>query len=99
MRFSRRRAAWSLVAPAAVVSLTACGGGAILAGDVTVLISERTEAGMDALGGGRIEVAEITDVVVGWPAPATRPWSLVAAARPATPPHQCRTDVRCGLGL
>jgi hypothetical protein len=56
MRFSRRRAAWSLVAPAAVVSLAACGGGAILAGDVTVLVSERAEAGMDALGGGRLEV-------------------------------------------
>jgi hypothetical protein len=55
MRFFRRRAAQPFVASVAV-SLAACGGGAIVAGDVTVLISERPEAGMDALGGGRIEV-------------------------------------------
>jgi hypothetical protein len=55
MRFFRRRAAQLFVASVAV-SLAACGGGAIVAGDVTVLISERPEAGMDALGGGRIEV-------------------------------------------
>jgi len=52
MSFSWRRGAWSLVASAAVVSLAACGGRAIPAGDVTVLVSERTGYGMDALGGG-----------------------------------------------
>lgn len=32
------------------------GGRAISAGDVTVLVSEHSSAGMDALGGGRLEV-------------------------------------------
>lgn len=36
--------------------LSACEGQVISAGDVTVLVSERTGAGMEALGGGRIEV-------------------------------------------
>ena len=39
-----------------VLSLSACGGRAISAGDVTVLVSERADAGMDALGGGNLEV-------------------------------------------
>jgi hypothetical protein len=55
MRLCLRRAAWSVVASVAVF-LAACGGGAMVAGDVTILVSERAEAGMDALGGGRIEV-------------------------------------------
>lgn len=38
------------------LSLAACGGQAISAGDVTVLVSERADAGMDALGGGKLEV-------------------------------------------
>lgn len=71
MSFSLRRGAWSLVASAAVVSLAACGGRAIPAGDVTVLVSERTGHGMDARGGGRLEVVGgclgASGSVIVWP--------------------------------
>ncbi|SEK22219.1 hypothetical protein SAMN04515665_101145 [Blastococcus sp. DSM 46786] len=57
MNLSRRRTAQALVASGAVPLLVACGGGeAISAGGVTVLVSEQTGFGMDALGGGRLEV-------------------------------------------
>lgn len=60
--FHRPRALPAVVA--AVTTLTGCagqassagGGRVVSAGDVTVLVSERTGAGMQALGGGRLEV-------------------------------------------
>jgi hypothetical protein len=71
MSFSWRRAAWSLVASAVVVSLAACGGRAIRAGDVTVLVSERPSYGMEARGGGRLEVVGgclgASGSVIVWP--------------------------------
>lgn len=47
-----------LTALIAVLTLvmTGCGGQVISAGGATVLVSERTGSGMDALGGGRLEV-------------------------------------------
>ena len=39
-----------------LLPLTACGGQVVEAGGVTVLVSERADAGMDALGGGTLEV-------------------------------------------
>ncbi|WP_346619928.1 hypothetical protein [Blastococcus montanus] len=57
MDLSRHRTVRTLVASGAVPLLVACGGGeAVSAGDVTVLVSEPADAGMDALGGGRLEV-------------------------------------------
>jgi hypothetical protein len=54
-----------------VLSLSACGGQVISAGDVTVLVSERTDAGMDALGGGVLEVVGgclgASGSVIVWP--------------------------------
>ncbi len=51
------RSAWKLLSVVAVAAtLSGCGGQVISAGDVTVLVSERTGSGMDALGGGRLEV-------------------------------------------
>ncbi len=51
--------------------LSACGGQVIAAGDVTVLVSESTGGGMDALGGGRIEVVGgclgASGAVIVWP--------------------------------
>ncbi len=46
----------TLMSVAGLSLLSACGGQVISSGDVTVLVSERADAGMDALGGGRIEV-------------------------------------------
>ena len=46
-----------VIASGALPLLSACGGGEVIsAGEVTVLVSERTGSGMDALGGGRLEV-------------------------------------------
>ncbi|MCZ2859627.1 hypothetical protein [Blastococcus sp. VKM Ac-2987] len=46
-----------VIASSALPLLTACGGGEVVsAGEVTVLVSEQSEAGMDALGGGRLVV-------------------------------------------
>jgi hypothetical protein len=87
MRLSRHRAAWTLVASAAVVvvclvawylvasarvvCLVACGGRAIPAGDVTVLVSEWYRGGLDAAYGGRLEVVGgclgAGDWVIVWP--------------------------------
>ena len=39
-----------------LLPLAACGGQVVDAGGVTVLVSERADAGMDALGGGTLEV-------------------------------------------
>jgi len=54
-----------------LVPLSACGGQVISAGDVTVLVSERAEAGMDALGGGTLEVVGgclgASGSVIVWP--------------------------------
>ena len=76
MSLSQRRALHRLVGSAAAVPLlTACGGQAsgqvISAGDVAVLVSERTETGMEALGGGRLEVVGgclgASGSVIVWP--------------------------------
>ncbi|MGY2084997.1 hypothetical protein [Blastococcus sp. SYSU DS0539] len=57
MDLPRRRTVRALLAPAAVPLLAACGGGEVIpAGDVTVLVAEQAGSGMDALGGGRLEV-------------------------------------------
>lgn len=55
------------------LALTAgCGGRVVTAGDVTVLVSARTGAGMDALGAGRLSVVGgclgLGGFVVVWPA-------------------------------
>ena len=51
--------------------LTGCGGRVITAGDVSVLVSERADSGMDALGGGRLEVVGgclgVSGSVIVWP--------------------------------
>ena len=75
MELSHSRAVHRLVASAAAVPLlTACGGevsGQISAGDVTVLVSEDIGEGMDALGGGRLEVVGgclgASGSVIVWP--------------------------------
>lgn len=57
MNLTPRRTVRALVASSAVPLLAACGGGeAVSAGDAIVLVSERTGSGMEALGGGRLEV-------------------------------------------
>ena len=58
MNVSRGRTVRTLVALSAVLLLAACGGGGemISAGEVTVLVSEQTGFGMEALGGGQLEV-------------------------------------------
>ena len=50
------RAQRLLAVLAVTAALGGCGGEVIRAGDATVLVAERAEAGMDALGGGRLEV-------------------------------------------
>jgi hypothetical protein len=54
-----------------MVLLSACGGQTISAGNVTVLVSERADAGMDALGGGNLEVVGgclgASGSVIVWP--------------------------------
>jgi hypothetical protein len=45
-----------LLAACACLLLTACGGRVVEAGDVTVLVGQRSGSGMDALGGGVLEV-------------------------------------------
>jgi hypothetical protein len=61
----------SLAASVAVLLLSACGGQVISAGDVMVLVSGRPKAGMDALGGGRLEVVGgclgASGSVIVWP--------------------------------
>ena len=60
-----------LIALGGLVPLSACGGQVISAGDVTVLVSERADAGMDALGGGTLEVVGgclgASGSVIVWP--------------------------------
>jgi hypothetical protein len=60
-----------LTAAIALLLLSACGGQAISAGDVTVLVSQRPDGGMDALGGGRVEVVGgclgASGSVIVWP--------------------------------
>ena len=54
-----------------VLPLSGCGGQVISAGDVTVLVSERGSGGMDALGGGVLEVVGgclgASGSVIVWP--------------------------------
>lgn len=56
---------------AGLLMLGGCGGQVISAGEVTVLVAERADGGMDALGGGRIEVVGgclgASDSVIVWP--------------------------------
>jgi hypothetical protein len=56
----------------ALVLVAGCGGRVVTAGDVTVLVSARTGAGMEALGAGPLSVAGgclgMGDFVVVWPA-------------------------------
>ena len=51
--------------------LIGCAGKVIVAGDVSVLVSERATSGMDALGGGRLEVVGgclgADGTVIVWP--------------------------------
>jgi hypothetical protein len=51
--------------------LSGCGGKVIVAGEVSVLVSERATSGMDALGGGRLEVVGgclgADGTVIVWP--------------------------------
>lgn len=51
--------------------LAACGGQVISSRSVTVLVSERTGSGMDALGGGTLEVVDgclgASGSVIVWP--------------------------------
>ena len=66
------RAAVVLVAALVVAGLlSGCGGKAITAGDTTVLVSEFARSGMDALGGGRLEVVGgclgASGTVIVWP--------------------------------
>jgi hypothetical protein len=60
-----------LLAACACLLLTACGGRVVEAGDVTVLVGQRSGSGMDALGGGVLEVVGgclgAGDHVVVWP--------------------------------
>ena len=59
------------ISAAAMSVLTACGGEVISGGEVTVLVSEPADGGMDALGGGRLEVVGgclgASGVVMIWP--------------------------------
>lgn len=57
MNTSWRRGLRAVGASSLLPLLAACGSGEVLsAGGVTVLVSEPADAGMDALGGGRLEV-------------------------------------------
>ena len=67
----RRRAVRPLIA-LAMTLLAACGGGEMIsAGEVTVLVSERTGSGEQALGGGQLEVVGgclgASGSVIVWP--------------------------------
>ncbi len=68
----RRAGALRAAVVSAVLLLAAgCGGRVVAAGDVTVLVSARTGAGMDALGAGPLAVVAgclgLGDYVVVWP--------------------------------
>ncbi|WP_456600600.1 hypothetical protein [Blastococcus sp. SYSU DS0616] len=56
---------------AVTLALGGCGGEVVRAGGATVLVAERAEAGMDALGGGRLEVVGgclgASGYVIVWP--------------------------------
>ena len=56
----------------ALTLTSGCGGRVVTAGEVTVLVSARTAAGMDALGAGPLSVVGgclgLGDFVVVWPA-------------------------------
>jgi hypothetical protein len=74
-RRSMRMTLRAAVVPVAVVAvgglLSGCGGKAIRVGDTTVLVSEFPRSGMDALGGGRLEVVGgclgASGTVIVWP--------------------------------
>lgn len=55
----------------ALIPLSGCGGQVISSDGVTVLVSERTDAGMSALGGGNLEVVGgclgASGSVIVWP--------------------------------
>ncbi len=66
-----RRLSRAAAAVGGLALLAACGGRVLTAGDVTVVVSARTGAGMDALGAGRLSVVGgclgLDDFVVVWP--------------------------------
>lgn len=66
-----RRARAAAAAAGALAVLAGCGGQVDTAGDVTVLVSARTGAGMDALGSGPLSVVGgclgLGGFVVVWP--------------------------------
>lgn len=70
---ARVNRAVALLGAAVVIggSLAGCGGKVITAGDTTILISEFAENGMDAMGGGRLEVVGgclgASGAVIVWP--------------------------------
>lgn len=57
--------------PIICLGLTGCTGKVIVAGEVSVLVSERATSGMDALGGGQLEVVGgclgADGTVIVWP--------------------------------
>jgi len=61
-----------VVVSSVLLMAAGCGGRVVTAGDVTVLVSARTGAGMDALGAGPLSVVGgclgLGDFVVVWPA-------------------------------
>lgn len=61
----------ALMSVAGLTLPSACGGQVISSGDVPVLVSKPADAGMDALGGGRIEVVGgclgASGYVIVWP--------------------------------
>ncbi len=61
----------ALMSVAGLTLPSACEGQVISSGDVTVLVSKPADAGMDALGGGRIEVVGgclgASGYVIVWP--------------------------------
>jgi hypothetical protein len=61
----------AVVVSAVLVLAAGCGGRVVTAGDVTVLVSARTGAGMEALGAGPLSLVGgclgLGDFVVVWP--------------------------------
>lgn len=67
----RRTLAGASVSTLVIALLAGCGGSVISVGDASVLVSERTGSGMDAAGGGRLEIVGgclgASGSVIVWP--------------------------------